>query len=214
VPTRESTRPVQAALDGLRERALELGGRVHPVGRGWTARAARVSSAIQCPELAAYHQATFGARDVDYGPDVRAGLAIGRAVPAVEYVSAMRTAQQLQREVDEALSRCNVLAGPAVPFPAPRLGTSTVELGGVAHEVNAVISQHTRLFNITGHPAITIPWDLDPEGMPIGVQLIGPRGEDDRVLEIAELFEQMSQRTRDSGPAREAMASGDRRKQP
>jgi Asp-tRNA(Asn)/Glu-tRNA(Gln) amidotransferase A subunit family amidase len=55
--------------------------------------------------------------------------------------------------------------------------------------VIAVISQRTRLFDITGYPAITIPWKLDPEGMPIGVQLIGPRDEDGRVLEIAGLFE-------------------------
>lgn len=210
-PSTELTRSVQAAVDGLCERALELGARAHEVGGGWTARAAQVSPAVQHPELAAYHQTTFGARDDDYGPDVRAGLAIGRAVSAVEYVTAMRTAQQLQREVDEVLSRCDVLVSPTVPFPAPRLGTSTVELGGLAHEVNRVISYHTRLFNITGHPAITIPWDLDPDGLPIGVQLIGPRGEDDRVLDIAELFEQMSQWSPDLRPTCEAMASGDRR---
>jgi aspartyl-tRNA(Asn)/glutamyl-tRNA(Gln) amidotransferase subunit A len=91
----ESTRAVRAAVDCLRGRVLELGGRAHRVGRGWTARAAQVSSTIQYPELAAYHQAKFGARDGDYGPDVRAALAIGRAVPAVEYVTAKRTAHQL-----------------------------------------------------------------------------------------------------------------------
>jgi aspartyl-tRNA(Asn)/glutamyl-tRNA(Gln) amidotransferase subunit A len=209
----ESTQAVRAAVDGLRERALELGARVDAVGGGWTERAAQVSSAIQYPELAAYHQATFGARDKDYGPDVRAALAIGRAVTAVEYVTAMCSTRQLRREVDEALSRCDVLVGPTVPFSAPRLGTSTVQLGGVAHEVSAVISQHTRLFNTTGHPAITISWDLDPEGMPIGVQLVGPRGEDDKLLEIAELFEQMSRWTQDSRPACEAAGFGDRRRQ-
>jgi aspartyl-tRNA(Asn)/glutamyl-tRNA(Gln) amidotransferase subunit A len=207
-PPTESTRPVQAAVDSLCERALELGGRVNPVGRGWTARAAQVSPAIQYPELAAYHKATFGAQDEDYGPDVRTGLAIGRTVSAVEYLTARSTARQLQREVDDALCKYDVLVGPTVPFAALPLGTGTVELDGVANEVNAVISHHTRLFNITGHPAITIPWDLDPEGMPIGVQLIGPRGGDNRVLEIAELFEQVSQWPRDSRPAGKAMALG------
>ena len=71
---------------------------------------------------------------------------------------------------------------------------------GATHNLNAAISQHTRLFNITGHPAITIPWSLDPDGLPIGVQLIGSRGSDERVLEIAESFEEVSTWSRVSTP--------------
>lgn len=85
VPPRASARSVQAAVDGLRDRGLELGARVHAADRAWTALAAHTSAAVQHPELAACHQTTFGPRGEDGGSYVRAGLTIGRGVPAVDF---------------------------------------------------------------------------------------------------------------------------------
>jgi aspartyl-tRNA(Asn)/glutamyl-tRNA(Gln) amidotransferase subunit A len=50
---------------------------------------------------------------------------------------------------------------------------------------------YTLPFNMTGHPALSIPCGWDSEGLPLGVQLIGRIGEDARLLHAAALFERL-----------------------
>jgi aspartyl-tRNA(Asn)/glutamyl-tRNA(Gln) amidotransferase subunit A len=49
---------------------------------------------------------------------------------------------------------------------------------------------YTYPFNITGQPAITVPGGLAADGLPAGLQIVGPWGHDRRVLDFAELCEQ------------------------
>ncbi|OPC79260.1 hypothetical protein B4N89_34960 [Embleya scabrispora] len=49
---------------------------------------------------------------------------------------------------------------------------------------------YTAVFNDTGHPAISVPAGLDAHGLPIGVQLVAPRGRDDLALRVAAAYEQ------------------------
>ena len=47
------------------------------------------------------------------------------------------------------------------------------------------VSGHGTLFNYTGHPAVVLPYKLDRDGLPIGVQLVGKRWEESRLLAVA-----------------------------
>jgi len=47
----------------------------------------------------------------------------------------------------------------------------------------------TQLFNITGHPAITIPCGATTDGLPVGAQLVGSRGKTDDLLSVAQATE-------------------------
>jgi amidase len=48
------------------------------------------------------------------------------------------------------------------------------------------VSAHGALFNYTGHPALVMPYSLDRAGLPIGIQLVGKRWSDSRLLAMAE----------------------------
>ena len=48
---------------------------------------------------------------------------------------------------------------------------------------------YTHPFNLTGHPAIVLPAGLHSDGLPVSLQIVGRRGEDQRLLRIAALFE-------------------------
>lgn len=48
-----------------------------------------------------------------------------------------------------------------------------------------MVSGHGTLFNYSGHPAIVLPYTLDRDGLPIGIQLIGRRWDESRLLGIA-----------------------------
>ena len=46
-----------------------------------------------------------------------------------------------------------------------------------------------RIWNVTGQPAITVPLYETPEGVPVGIQLVGPPGRDELVLSVATQLE-------------------------
>jgi aspartyl-tRNA(Asn)/glutamyl-tRNA(Gln) amidotransferase subunit A len=146
---------------------------------------------ICLPEASAYHAATLDAHPDLYSPGVRVRLEMGRYVLAEDYVRAMRLRERLAKAVDRALERCDALILPTMPIPAPELGLTTVDVGGAAAPVRATMLRLTQLFNLSGHPAISLPAGTGPEGLPRSVQLVGHRGRTERLLDVAAAIEEI-----------------------
>ena len=97
----------------------------------------------------------------------------GRHDFADDYVEAKRIARTCARRVDAALSSCDALVLPTLPIPAPKIGAATVIVGS-QRTVRPMMLRLTQLFNLTGHPAISLPCG-DTRGLPCGLQLVGRR---------------------------------------
>jgi Asp-tRNA(Asn)/Glu-tRNA(Gln) amidotransferase A subunit family amidase len=139
---------------------------------------------ISLPEAAHWHANTLDARAVDYQPPVRERLERGRTISAVSYLRARDVRQVLGRAVDTALEGCSALVLPTLPIVAPLLGSTDVEMdAGGTLAVRAAMLRLTQLFNMSGHPAISIPIPVD--GMPVGLQLVGPRDDTEALLAVA-----------------------------
>jgi amidase len=54
------------------------------------------------------------------------------------------------------------------------------------------VSAHGALFNYTGHPAVVLPYTLDRAGLPIGIQLVGKRWNESRLLAMAEAIAEVT----------------------
>lgn len=113
------------------------------------------------------------------GPDLavrltRAGLTTDEDVARAEVV---RTA--FQAEVDAALAHHDVLALPTLSDTAPRIED--------AADTSAAVSMTSlvRPFNLSGHPAITLPLD-NADGLPVGLQLVAKRGADEWLCAVAQ----------------------------
>jgi Asp-tRNA(Asn)/Glu-tRNA(Gln) amidotransferase A subunit family amidase len=144
---------------------------------------------ICLPEASCYHAASLAEHADRYSPGVRLRLEMGRYLLAEDYVRAMRLRAELTAAVDRALERCEALLLPTMPIPAPKLGATTVDVGGVEAPVRATMLSRTQLFNITGHPAIALPAGKGPEGLPRSLQVVGHRGRTERLLDIAAALE-------------------------
>jgi aspartyl-tRNA(Asn)/glutamyl-tRNA(Gln) amidotransferase subunit A len=150
--------------------------------------ASRTSSTylrIQLPEATAYHAATLEREPESYTPPVRSRLEMGRDVTAVDYVNARRDAAVLRADVDAALAGCDLLVLPTLPIPAPLLGSATLDLGGQSVPVRSLMLRLTQLFDVTGHPAMTLPCGTVGPGLPVGLQLVGRLDATPALLEAA-----------------------------
>jgi aspartyl-tRNA(Asn)/glutamyl-tRNA(Gln) amidotransferase subunit A len=150
---------------------------------------AAVYTHIVLSEAAAFHAAGLEQRPDAYTPNVRLRLELGRAILAEDYLRALRGRERLRAEVDAALRGCDALLLPTVAVPATLLGVETVTVGATEEPVRNITLRLTQLFNVTGHPAITLPCGLTAEGLPVGLQLAGHAGATGALLDVAATIE-------------------------
>lgn len=144
----------EAALARLREAGVDVSFADLPH--------ARYAPAIYLPiclaEAAAWHGDTLDTHGDAYTLNVRLRIEMGRYVTGPDYVRALRGRDVLRAEVDALLANADVLLLPTLPIVAPPIGAATVPMGdGTEEPVRAAMLRLTQPFNITGHPAITIP---------------------------------------------------------
>ena len=192
VPRRYFLDNIDAAVGELFESAVRrldaAGGHVTDVDIPHAADTAAVYLHTQLPEAATYHRPMLDTKAEAYCPSVRARLELGRYVLAEDYLLAQRGREILRREVDAALAENEALLLPTLPIIPPKIGVTMTEAGGKRDSVRALTLRLTQLFDLTGHPAISIPCGT-AEGLPVGIQLVGRRNATDALLTLAAQFE-------------------------
>ena len=173
------------ACDRLRAAGVEL----HDVDIAHAADIAPIYLHIVLSEAAAYHAATLESHAEHYTPNVRLRLEMGRYILAEDYVRGLRGRDVLIHEVNEALTGCDGLLLPTLPIPAPTIGSGTVRIRGSEESVRNITLRLTQLFNLTGHPAISIPCGCTRGGWPVGAQVVGHRHRTTALLDTASAIE-------------------------
>ncbi|HEX7486905.1 MAG TPA: amidase [Vicinamibacterales bacterium] len=144
---------------------------------------------LQLPEASAYHAPVLEAHPDLYTTPVRQRLEMGRYVLAEDYARARFGATVLRREVDAALEGLDALVLPTVPITAQPIGSTALTIGGQSHPVRALMLRLTQLFDVTGHPAISLPCGRSGENLPVGLQLVGRHGRTPDLLTVAATIE-------------------------
>jgi aspartyl-tRNA(Asn)/glutamyl-tRNA(Gln) amidotransferase subunit A len=160
-------------FDDACERLTTAGVALEDVTIPHAADAPTVYLHVALPEAAACHARTLESQPEEYTPNVRLRLEMARYILGEDYVRALRGRDVLIREVNAALLGRDGLLLPTLPVPAVRLGAATVSVGASEEPVRAITLRLTQPFNITGHPAITMPCGRTQAGLPAGAQLVG-----------------------------------------
>jgi len=126
-------------------------------------------------------------------PLVRATLQYSMLFRATTLVRADRVRAALRRSVVAAFDRCDVLAWPAVPAPAPPIDDPTVELPSGPAPADLGNLRQAIVANLAGLPGISLPAGL-ADDMPAGLQLLAPWGEEARLLDAAAHLERATDR--------------------
>ncbi len=115
--------------------------------------------------------------------------ATGAQLSAMDYVDALNAVRRLYAAMGETFARHDFVLTPsaaALPWPAPETHPPTIENRPVGPRGHAVF---TAFANASGCPGINIPCAPSRGGLPIGFQLVGPFGADERLLQIAAQYE-------------------------
>ena len=129
-------------------------------------------------------------RSEGFGPEVKRRIILGTYVLSSGYYDAYyKKAQQVRtlvkKEFDEAFKKYDVLLTPTSPTVAFEIGTKS------SNPLEMYLADICTVpVNIAGLPGISVPCGVDSKGMPIGMQLIGNRFEEEKILNAAYTFEQ------------------------
>ena len=112
-------------------------------------------------------------------------------LPATWYVRAQRGRAALAAMFDALMARVDLLALPTMRSEAPSSGAASVRVAGRDIPMHTAATAFTMPFNLTGMPALTLPCGHGSHGLPIGIQLVGRRGDDWRVLKAGARLEDL-----------------------
>lgn len=128
-------------------------------------------------------------RSEAFGPEVKRRIILGTYVLSSGYYDAYyKKAQQVRtlvmKKFNEAFEKYDVILTPTSPITAFNIGSKS------SNPMEMYLADIcTVSINIAGVPAISIPCGLDSEGMPVGMQLIGNKFEEEKILNAAYAFE-------------------------
>ena len=128
----------------------------------------------------------------DFPPTVKLVLLVGSYMMehynGQMYAKAQNLRRELREAYDDTLAQYDLLLMPTTPMPAHANDSEGTPQGIMNHAWDMVTN--TAPFDMTGHPAISIPCGKTPEGLPVGLMLVGRHFDDATVFRGAHAFEQ------------------------
>jgi aspartyl-tRNA(Asn)/glutamyl-tRNA(Gln) amidotransferase subunit A len=149
---------------------------------------------VLLPEASAAHRRWLHERPGDYAPLTRTQLELGFTLPAVTYVRAQQYRRRLIQHFLAVFADVDALISPTGAWVAP------VEDPGIAEDAGAAEARRSGPHNLTGFPALSVRPGVAAAGLPVGVQIITPPGQDALTLALGSVVEQLTARPSDGLP--------------
>ena len=147
-----------------------------------------ISSKMYLPEARHHMAPIIKGLESDLTELLRQRYVDSPSVPFEEYLKAGVIWEELKREVAEYFTRYDLFICPTVPMPAYPHRQTEFNIGGETllgrHALRATVP-----WDLTGSPAISVPFGWSSEGMPIGVQIVGRHFDELTVLQAARALE-------------------------
>nr|GGG80032.1 amidase [Virgibacillus oceani] len=139
-------------------------------------------------ELGTVHHYNINSRPLDYGDDVRLLIESGQMFSAVDYLQAQQIRRKLKSDFKKAFEKVDVLLAPSTPAHTPDIGNKFVQINGNDVHLLDNLTRFTGPVNLAGLPSLILPCGLI-EGIPVGMQLIGPAFKEEKILKVGYAFE-------------------------
>lgn len=147
--------------------------------------AAMTSMMTSSAESAGINRRWFRERHQDFVAHVSRGLAVGMTITASEYLTVQRARHRIREALRATYERVDIIASPTTGRVAPLLSEGLKGNGDDTRHASYNPSNLLRFPSMLGLPACSLPCGGSPEGLPIGLQLVGCWFLDQTVLNTA-----------------------------
>jgi len=178
---------VALAVEKAAEQFAQLGAHVADVQVEEMREAAAQNAVVTTSDAAAFHRERIAGNPGGFGPDVLTRLRIGAGYSSTDYALARRTQTLVKHRMARYFREYDLLLTPSTPIPAPlREGQDAVEQA-------RQLTRYTAPFNTAGLPVLSVPCGFTAEGLPIGMQIVGPNWSEAKVLAAGHAYEQATE---------------------
>jgi aspartyl-tRNA(Asn)/glutamyl-tRNA(Gln) amidotransferase subunit A len=144
---------------------------------------------LQLAESYAYHKENATTTPELYQPETLRRILAGANISAADYIQHRRELEQARRSIDDTFANIDLLVTPTTPMPAPLIADLKANPDAL-RPAELRLLRNTRPFNVWGLPAISVPCGFTKSGLPIGLQIAAAHWREDRVLRLAQAYEQ------------------------
>jgi aspartyl-tRNA(Asn)/glutamyl-tRNA(Gln) amidotransferase subunit A len=138
---------------------------------------------IMISEAFAIHEADLRTRPGDYGAIAMQRFMLGAAITAADLVQALRLRRELTEAVQGVFEGCDALITASTLGTAPRFIDVADPISSGASPVQTIP------FNVSGHPAMSVPIGLGADGLPLSLQVVGRPFDEAMVLRVGQAIE-------------------------
>ncbi|HZO30201.1 MAG TPA: amidase family protein [Chloroflexota bacterium] len=150
----------------------------------------RCFEVIRAVQFVARHQETYERDPSLLGPNVRANYEQGATMSLSDFAWAHVEQTRIYRRAQRFFEEYDVLITPTVPItPFPWEQLYLAEMNGEPLRTYFHWLALTYGITLTGHPAVSLPCGVDEQGMPFGLQIVGPHKRDAFTLGVAHALE-------------------------
>ena len=161
-----------------------------PVSLPSLADAVYALTVIDTAETTAFHAEQFRERPHDYGPDVRALIECGALPTAVDYLQAQQIRSRVREDFARVFEQVDVLASPTLPIRTPQIEEAVVTVDGQERDRDDELMRLVGPANLAGLSSVSVPCAM-LDGMPVGMQFLGPPLGEGAVLSAAAAVEEL-----------------------
>jgi aspartyl-tRNA(Asn)/glutamyl-tRNA(Gln) amidotransferase subunit A len=179
---------VESSVRGAIARAASMGAELKPIWVPDIAALNAVGQVTLLSEASAIMEPYMEFRN-RFGADVLNRLDQGRLIPATDYINAQRLRRKFAAQFDKLWNDVDCFLTPTTPNTAPRIGENTIRLGGRDEDTRIATTRLVRGINALGLPALSIPCGLSGDGLPVGLQIVGPAFEEAVILRVGAALE-------------------------
>jgi aspartyl-tRNA(Asn)/glutamyl-tRNA(Gln) amidotransferase subunit A len=174
--------------DGI-QKLVDQGATVKPVEIPTLKYAEWAELITSLSEASTIHHSNLQSRPDDFGDDIRMLFELGELPSAVDYLQAQQVRRQLKQDFKKAFDEVDVLIAPTLPIIPNDIGDKYADLNGEKVDLINHIIRFMGPLNLTGLPALSVPCGFK-DGLPVGMQIIGPAFKEGRILNVGYAFEQ------------------------
>jgi aspartyl-tRNA(Asn)/glutamyl-tRNA(Gln) amidotransferase subunit A len=187
-------------IAGATGAALDVLGRHASAMTDMTLPSIGTAADIAADEMYAYHEESFARSESLYQLSTRRRLSAWSKLLAVDYIRGRREIDRLRRDVRRVFERVDLLVTPTTKI-RPRTIEDSLKRAESERALPPELG-NTAAFNVLGLPAVSVPCGFAKDGVPIGLQIVGPPFGEARVLALAHAYERAtSWHTRRPRPA-------------